>query len=85
MQPLKSSPPAKRVIVRVELLPEAKNSLNAMTRRTGQTKVAALSRTIEWLGRQPEEIRMEVLGLYPQNIRREIGQLIAERMKDGKS
>ena len=71
-----------RIIVRIELTPEAKNHINDMCDRFGMTQVAMLSRLVEWFAGQSEMIQHAVLGHYPLDIQNEIAKLILKRMQE---
>ncbi len=70
----------RRVIMRIELLPEAKEALTGMTDRLGMTQIAATSRIIEWFTTQSDVVQAAILGLYPQDIRAEVAEMILKRM-----
>jgi hypothetical protein len=71
---------SRRVIMRIELLPEAKEALTGMTDRLGMTQIAATSRIIEWFTTQSDVVQAAILGLYPQDIRAEVAEMILKRM-----
>jgi hypothetical protein len=73
-----------RIIVRIELTPRAKSSLNELTDKAGMTQVAMLSRLVEWFANQSDMIQAAVLGQYPLEIQDEIATLILKRMKGKK-
>ena len=76
-------PPAtsqRRVIMRIELYPEAKQGLTDLCDRLGMTQVAACSRILEWVATQNEIIQATILGLYPRDIRPQIAELILRHM-----
>ena len=56
---------AARIIVRIELTPNAKSRLNELTDKAGMTQVAMLSRLVEWFANQSDMIQAAVLGQYP--------------------
>jgi hypothetical protein len=70
----------RRVIMRIELFPEAKKGLADLCDRLGMTQIAATSRIVEWFTTQPDVVQAAVLGLYPQDIRAEIAEIILKRM-----
>lgn len=76
---------ASRIIVRIEITPEAKNHLTAMCRKAGMTQVALLSRLVGWFARQPDMIQAAVLGQYPPEVEQEIARLILKQMAGRKS
>jgi hypothetical protein len=71
---------SRRVIMRIELNPEAKKGLTELCDRLGMTQIATTSRIIEWFTAQPDVIQAAILGLYPRDIRAEIAELIMKRM-----
>jgi hypothetical protein len=74
------SNPSRRVIMRIELLPEAKEGLTGLCDRLGMTQIAATSRIIEWFTTQSDVVQAAILGLYPQDIRAELAEMILKRM-----
>jgi hypothetical protein len=74
----------RRVIMRIELYPSAKDHLTDMCSRLGMTQVAATSRLVEWFCEQQDVVQAAVLGLYPEDIRSEVAQLILKRMASAK-
>jgi hypothetical protein len=70
----------RRVIMRIELLPEAKEGLTGLCDRLGMTQIAATSRIIEWFTTQSDVVQAAILGLYPQDIRAEVAEMILKRM-----
>ena len=75
-----SSNSTRRVIMRIELTPDAKKGLTDLCDRLGMTQIAATSRIIEWFTTQPDVVQAAVLGLYPQDIRSEIAEIILKRL-----
>ena len=75
-----SNSPSRRVIMRIELLPEAKEGLTGLCDRLGMTQIAATSRIIEWFTTQSDVVQAAILGLYPQDIRAEVAEMILKRM-----
>jgi len=73
----------RRVIMRIELFPEAKDRLQDLTDRLGMTQVAATSRLVEWFTAQNEVVQAAVLGLYPEQIRADVANLILKEMAAG--
>jgi hypothetical protein len=71
---------SRRVIMRIELLPEAKDSLTGLCDRLGMTQIATTSRIIEWFTTQSDVVQASILGLYPQDIRAEVAEMILKRM-----
>jgi hypothetical protein len=60
--------------MRIELLPQARDALDICCDKRGMTKVAVVSRVVEWLVTQQDLIQAGVLGLYPYDIRAEVAQ-----------
>ena len=71
---------APRIIVRIELTPEAKRRLNELSDRAGMTQVSMLSRLVEWFANQSDMIQAAVLRQYPTEIESDIAKLILKRM-----
>jgi len=71
---------SSRVIMRLEVLPEAKKKITDYCSRVGMTQVATNSRLVEWLSQQPDVIQAGVLGLYPGDIRDELPFLILKHI-----
>ncbi|MDP9173460.1 MAG: hypothetical protein M3O30_06290 [Planctomycetota bacterium] len=70
----------RRVIMRIELYPQAKDGLTDMCDRLGMTQVAATSRIIEWFTDQTDVVQAAILGLYPKDIRAEVAEMILKKM-----
>ena len=64
-----------RIIVRIELTPNAKECVNEMCERRGMTQVALLSRLVEWFSKQPEILQVTALELLPPDIAPDIARL----------
>lgn len=71
---------ASRIIVRIELTPNAKDRLNELSDRAGMTQVAMLSRLVEWFANQSEMIQAAVMGHYPIDIQADIAKLILKKL-----
>ncbi|HEX4054760.1 MAG TPA: hypothetical protein VHX86_10890 [Tepidisphaeraceae bacterium] len=74
-----------RVIMRIELFPQAKDRLSGMCDRLGITQVAAVSRLVEWFAEQTDIVQAAVMGLYPEDIRADIATLILQRLAGEKT
>jgi hypothetical protein len=74
----------QRIINRYELLPEAKQGLEAISDSKGMTQVAILSRLLEWFADQTDLVQGAVLGLYPKEIQPEVAELILKQMSKKK-
>jgi hypothetical protein len=55
----------KRVIMRVELSPAARETFTNVPTIFGMTQVAVTSRLLTWMTEQSEEVQARILGLYP--------------------
>jgi hypothetical protein len=73
---------SKRVIMRIELTPAAKDKLQTMTEARGMTQVAVMSRMTEWFAGQPETIQALIMGHYPTQIRGDVVGLILQHAKE---
>jgi hypothetical protein len=73
-----------RVIMRIELLPEAKTNLGVASDQRGMTQVATTSRVIEWFCKQDDVVQASILGLYPDDIRAELPTMIFKHMASEK-
>lgn len=80
--PAASTP--RRVIMRIELYPEAKQGLTDLCDRLGMTQVAATSRVIEWFTTQNDVVQAAILGLYPKDIRSQLAEMILRQMATDK-
>lgn len=69
-----------RIIVRIELTPEAKRRSEAVAEKYGMTQIATTSRLVEWFAGQSEMIQAAILGQYPSDIEADVAQLILEKM-----
>jgi len=74
----------RRVIMRIELFPQAKDHLTNLCDRLGMTQVATTSRLVEWFCQQTDVVQAAVLGLYPEDIRAEVATMILKRMASEK-
>ena len=70
----------QRIIMRVEVEPASKVRLDEFCERTGMTKIAAVSRLIDWFGQQPDTIQAMIQGHYPSSIEADVGALILRRL-----
>jgi hypothetical protein len=74
----------RRVIMRIELYPQAKQGLTGLCDRLGMTQVAATSRIIEWFTAQTDVVQAAILGLYPKDIRAEVAEMVLKKMASDK-
>lgn len=70
----------KRVVMRLELEPRSKKGLDKFCDRTGMTKVAALSRLIDWFCDQPDNVQTMIQGLIPTFIATDVAEIILKRL-----
>jgi hypothetical protein len=70
----------RRVIIRLELTPQAKKALEDVCDHNGMTQVAVSSRLVEWFAQQSDMLQAAILGHYPKDIERDIAELILKRM-----
>jgi hypothetical protein len=54
---------ARRVIMRIDVLPAARQRFTKAPDQFGMTQAAVNSRLLEWMAQQTEEIQVSVLGL----------------------
>ena len=73
---------ARRVIMRIELTPSAKELLTDLCHRNGMTQVSVMSRITEWFAGQSELIQAAVLRQYPKEIENDVVKLILKKMSD---
>jgi hypothetical protein len=71
---------ATRIVVRIEITPNAKKALEDLGDKSGMTQVALTSRIIEWFANQSELVQAAILGHYPPEIQADIAKLIIKRM-----
>lgn len=71
---------AARIIVRIELTPDAKRRLMDVSKRFGMTQIAATSRLVEWFAGQSELVQAAILGQYPSEIESDVARLILQKM-----
>ncbi|MFI5382048.1 MAG: hypothetical protein ACHRHE_22360 [Tepidisphaerales bacterium] len=75
---------ASRIIMRLELTPSAKKTVEQMTEKKGMTQVAMLSRLVEWLANQPAAVQASVLAANSSKTEAETAKLIVKQMGSGK-
>jgi hypothetical protein len=71
---------SSRIIMRIELSPQAKERFVDYGDSLGMTQVAVASRLVEWLTKQNDVIQAAVLGLYPEDIRAEVPSLLLKHL-----
>ena len=69
----------KRVIMRIEIAPASKVSLDDFCDGTGMTKLAAVSRLIDWFCEQDDTLQAMIQRLYPSAIEADVATLILEK------
>jgi hypothetical protein len=74
---------APRIIVRVEIPESARDQIDLLTRKLGMTHLSLHSRLVEWLSRQPEQIRAAILQQFPKQMHADIARLILRNMQQG--
>jgi ubiquinone biosynthesis protein COQ9 len=74
----------RRVIIRLELTPQAKKALEDVCNNNGMTQVSVSSRLVEWFAQQQNMLQAAILGHYPKDIERDIAELILKRMATAK-
>lgn len=67
-----------RGIMRIELTPKARKSLDGFCDGIGMTKIAAMSRLVEWFVQQPDSVKALIQGFYPESIKEDVVKLILE-------
>jgi hypothetical protein len=70
--------------MRIELLPQAKSTLETSCDKRGMTQVATTSRIVEWFCKQNDVVQAAVLGLYPDDIRAELPTMILKSIANEK-
>jgi hypothetical protein len=75
----------KRVIIRLELTPSAKQALEDVCEKNGMTQVAVSSRLVEWFADQSDMLQAAILGHYPREIEPDIARIILTRMAEADS
>ena len=71
---------AQRIILRIELTPNAKEHLNQTSDTLGMTQVAMLSRIVEWFSQQPELIQRIIVGHVPAQIEQQVARVMLRRL-----
>jgi hypothetical protein len=69
----------KRVIMRIEIAPSSKDRLDQFCDGTGMTKLAAVSRLIDWFCDQEDTVQAMVQRLYPALIEADVAAIILEK------
>jgi hypothetical protein len=69
-----------RVIMKIEVLPKARDGVEAVCEKLGMTHVAVNSRLVDWLAQQPDMIKASVLGLLPAGTNCDVAKVLLKRM-----
>jgi hypothetical protein len=69
-----------RIIIRIEVNPQAWERIQQMIAHRGMTQLSAISRAMDWFGNQSELVQAAILGHYPQSLQKDIGDLILKEM-----
>jgi hypothetical protein len=77
-----NAPP--RVVMRIEMYPNAKQVFAALCNQLGVTQNTAAARVVEWFTDQPQLIQSAILGHYPSEIRADVAVLILTRITKNK-
>jgi hypothetical protein len=75
---------SSRVIMRIEVLPEAKQQLAYFCKRTGMSQVATSSRLVDWFCRLSDVIQAAILDVYPVNVRTQLPSMILKYIVEHK-
>jgi hypothetical protein len=79
-QPFDGKP---RIIMRIEITPQAKAGLLDYCDRAGKIQIHAVSRIVEWFSEQPCEIQSIIMGDFPSSLLPDVSRLILKRL-DGR-
>jgi hypothetical protein len=71
-----------RIILRVDLTPDAKARLNDVCDKSGMTQVAMLSRVVEWFAKQPDGMQRLIVGHIPKEMQPEVARLVLENLTE---
>ena len=69
-----------RAVFRIELSPHAIAALAEIKETVGMTEIAITSKIIEWLADQPDEIRLNILGVFPDLVKEDAATLYLQRL-----
>ncbi len=70
---------SKKVILRVELTPQAKSTIEDFAERAGMTQFTITSRLVEWFAQQPETIQSFAVKRYPPEIEADVAKMLLKR------
>lgn len=68
-----------RIIVRIEISPEAWSQMAKVREQRGHTSVMTMSRLCEWFAQQPEDIFALTVGSIPESIRADVAKLAMKK------
>jgi hypothetical protein len=71
---------SKRIIMRVDVTPLARDGLNSVCEEYGITHVAAMSRLIEWFSKESDVVQCGVLNLYPRDMRDKVAKIVLRQI-----
>jgi hypothetical protein len=71
-----------RIILRVDLTPDAKARLSDVCDKSGMTQVAMLSRVVEWFARQPNGVQQLIVGHIPKEMHPDVARLVLENLTE---
>jgi hypothetical protein len=66
--------------MRIETIPGARDELTKLCERTGMKQLAVVSRVIEWLTKQSDVVQASVLGIYPEDLRSKVAEILLKDM-----
>ena len=67
----------------MELTPGARARLDECQAKSGMTRVAMLSRLIEWYARQPETFQRLIVGHIPKEVQIDAARILLKRLERG--
>lgn len=73
-----------RVVMRIELTPQAKQRLTDLCQEKGMTQVRVASQLVDWFANQPPMIQAAILGHYPREIEDYVFKLILSKLAKSK-
>jgi hypothetical protein len=69
-----------RIIIRIEITPDAKEAFNDAAKRHGMTQIGLTSHLLEWLAGQHPGVQAAILGQYPKTIEADVATLLLDRV-----
>lgn len=72
--------PADEETYRIQLTLNAKDRLATTSETFGMRQIALTARLVEWFAAQDETLQGAVLGLYPTEVKKEIGKILLARL-----